>query len=460
MVMENDLSWIVPFGLGMLLFLAGIIYPVLKKGSKGKYLAAAGFEFAATFVMYVPVVLFTGFAEQWERLERPLQQFFRFAESVFTALVKSFSVGYERVDIEGHGLCSGIYSTAILLVNIVRFLFVAGLIIQFFDGPYQRIRLFFNRRRRIYLFSVCSDKTLAIAGSIRGRKKALVFASSGKELDSVKKEAVDGINGIRLGSSLPDVVKKIIRYAPKTEIFLFGEREEDNLAELDKVCGVTKPFPKARVRIYVELCETPWDAFDGYSEAYLLEQSRAFKGKKEKRSGSPGPENGEAEENFVINFVRSEENFAFNNLLKNSIFENAVERTEGVKDIRFLLLGMNERNLEMMKAVLHLSQMPGYRLTLMVLDASAKRAELRRKMPEIHNECGRVGDAVYKIIYRENVSFETDQFEEIVSKEFSDFTFAFINPGDDLMNASLAVRLNTLCYRNRRTDPYLIQVNA
>ena len=40
-----------------------------------------------------------------------------------------------------------------------------------------------------------------------------------------------------------------------------------------------------------------------------------------------------------------------------------------------------------------------------------------------------------------------------------DFTFAFINAGDDLINANLAMRLNTICYRNKKNNPYRIQVS-
>ncbi|MBR6851506.1 MAG: hypothetical protein IKM88_14875, partial [Lachnospiraceae bacterium] len=123
------------------------------------------------------------------------------------------------------------------------------------------------------------------------------------------------------------------------------------------------------------------------------------------------------------------------------------------------LVGMNARNLEMLKAILHLSQMPGYRLTVMVLDTGAGRSILRRKMPEIDDECDKVGNAVYRLIYKENVLLESDSFEQIIGEEFADFTFAFIHVGEDLQNANLAMRLNALRARKNDNGNYRIQVN-
>ncbi len=153
---------------------------------------------------------------------------------------------------------------------------------------------------------------------------------------------------------------------------------------------------------------------------------------------------------MIVNFVRLEENFALDHLLKHSIFENALPR-DGFREIRAALIGgMNDRNLELLKAVLPLAQMPGYRLTLLVLDEAAGRSRLRQLMPEISDRCEKVGDAVYTLDYRECTDLETGEFEEILEREYPDLTLAFVNAGDDLRNLKLAMRMKALWERRGR----------
>ncbi|MBP5354945.1 MAG: hypothetical protein J6Y67_07430 [Lachnospiraceae bacterium] len=427
--------WYGAFGLGVAGLLGGILYLLFRKGVKEEHFAkAAGFEFAASWILFIPEELFNDIPKSVPVL--------RVFESIVTALLKTFNIylgdGSKRVAYEGHPVFSALYATLVTVVNIVLLLFVAGFLASFFEGPLQRIRLSLHKRRSIVLFSECNDKTLATAESIRSKRKMIVFAGCGKNTDAVRKERITAVRGVRFDGSVTEVLRKTVGKCKRMEVFLFGDREENNLAELEHVCNFLEGKSGARVRVYAELSETPWSLYDEYLKTH----------------------NSADGERLVINFVRTEENFAYNNLLRNSIFDNAICRGDDEpREIRFLLVGMNDRNLEMLKAVLHLSQMPGYRITLMVLDPGSGRKRLQSKMPEIYDESSIVGDSVYRILYRQHVLTETDQFEEIVGNEFADFTFAFINDGDNLRNANLAMRLNALCYRNRRDGDYRIQVN-
>ena len=444
----EPICWYSAFTIGLAGFLYGIIYILRKKGVKEEHFAkAAFFEFAASWILYIPVELFNDIPES--------VPFLRVIESIFTALLRTFNIylgnGYSRSAFKGHPIFSSIYATLMTLANIVLLLFVAGFIIKFLDGPLQRIKLSLRKHRKTYVFSVCNEKTLSIAESIScSEKKNIVFANSGKSLSSTSKERIDRMKGIRLDGTVTEILRKTIKKAKGIELFLFADVEEDNLTELEAACKYAEKHKDANVRIYVELFETPWSLYDEY-----LKTHNAADGK-----------------GLVINFVRAEENFAYNNLLKNSIFDNAVPGEDGsVKDIKFLLVGMNDRNLEMFKAVLHLSQMPGYRPVVMVMDPhddrktsrepDEGRRKLKQKFPEICDECNEDGDAIYRILYKENVVLESDQFESIVTEGFADFTFAFINAGDDLLNANLAMRLNALRYRKacKKKEDYVIQVN-
>lgn len=429
------ICWYLALLLGASGFLCGIVFLLLKKGIREEHFArAAVFEFAASWILYIPEELFNDIPDSLPLL--------KVVESIFTALLRSFNIylgnDYRRVVYEGHPVFSGIYATLMTVTNIVLLLFVAGFIIKFFDGPFQRILLSLRKRRSTFIFSVCNEKTLAIASSIKEPKKNIVFACCGRNLEPAWKERIVALKGIRIDGTVSDALNKVIRSSAKLEVFLFGDKEEDNLSELENVCRYAEAFPGAKIRVYVELSETPWNLYDEYLKTH----------------------NSANGEHLVINFVRTEENFVYNNLLKNSIFENALTDGSGQsREIKFLLVGMNDRNLEMFKAVLHLSQMPGYRLTIMVLDPGSGRSGLKRRFPEIYDECDKVGDAVYRILYKENVELESDQFESIISEQYSDFSFAFVNAGDDLLNANLAMRLNALCFRRKRPNDYRIQVN-
>ena len=427
--------WYSAFFIGLGLFVYGIVRLFRKKENReGRFAWAALFEFLSCWILFLPDEFYNEVPKS-----KPV---LHVIESIVTALVKTFNIylgdAFKRVECKGHPVLSSIYGTLVMLTNVVILLLVAGFLASFLDGALQRIRLFFRRNRRIVVFSVCNEKTLAIAESIPSKAKKPVFANCGKNTDGAWKERIAAIGGVRFDASVSEVLRKVVGHSRRVEVFLFGNREEDNLSELERVCSCVEGRRRTKTRVYVELSETPWSLYDEYLKSH----------------------NSADGEKLVINFVRTEENFAYNNLLKHSIFEHAKPENDGaVREIRFLLVGMNERNLEMFKAVLHLSQMPGYRITVMVLDPGANREALKGKMPEIYDECNIPGEAVYQIRYLENVRTETEQFESITGKDFPNFTFAFINVGDDMQNAGLAMRLNALCFRMKRDGGYRIQVN-
>lgn len=423
--------WYVSYALGIVLFLSGIVYLIRKKHpGEEHFLKATLFEFCAAWILYLPEELFNDVPESLPSLE--------ITESIFTAFLRTFNIylgnDYSRIEFVGHPIFSSLYATLITIVNIVMLFFVAGFIVKFLEGPVQRIRMSAGKRRYTYLFPVCNEKTLAIAESIKDKKVNLIFAYGDKEPGQTDKQRISDIHGLYISGSVSGVLDRIGGRAKGIEVFLFGDSEVSNLSELEKICDKAGSGMKAPVRIFVELSNTPWDLYDSFLSEH----------------------NSTAGDKLIINFVRTEENFAYNNLLKNSIFENAIQTEKHIRDIKVLIVGMNERNLEMLKAVLHLGQMPGYRLTVMVLDEKAGRQKLKVKLPEVYDECITEGDAIYRLIYKENTDYD---MLDIVEKEFSDFTFAFVNAGNDLKNTGIAVRLNEMCLRHARKDGYRIQVN-
>ncbi|MCR5609006.1 MAG: hypothetical protein K6G26_08085 [Lachnospiraceae bacterium] len=424
------ISWVAAFLAGLFLFLCGIIYIVAKRGRKEENFAKSTlFEFFACWILFIPQVYYN---------ELPDNIFgMKISETLITSLIRTFVVyfgdGYERIEIEGHNKLTFCYTMLMAFVNLAILIFVAGLIIKFFEGPFQKFRIMRRRRKYTYIFSGCNEKTLAIAKSIKKPFSKKIFACAEKEVNAKKKDEISDIKGIIVSETVADIVRRLKNKSKGMEVFLFDETEEENLTQLVEVCEVLEKRNRKMVKVYVELFETPWNLYNEISE---------------NRKGS---------DKLVINFVRSEENFAYNNMLKTSIFENAVYDGES-RNIKVLIAGMNGRNQELLKTILYLGQMPGYRLTVMVLDEGQKKNIINRLMPEIYDECNVVGDAIYKLIYKENIKLSSNDLENILEHEYGDFTYAFVNSDDDIKNVSIATRINTYCQRKQRQN-YKIQVN-
>ena len=428
--------WMSAFAIGLFLFVYGLVCWIRKTGKKEvNYAKAALYEFIATWILYIP-------EEIYNELAVP-NRILRMIEGILTALLRSVNIynsnGYERTSFENHMYFSSIYGILRVSVNIAMVVFVGGFIIEALDQPFQRIRMSLYKRRYTYLFSEYNDKTLALAESLPDRAgKNIVFISKSSELSLADRENIESIGGLWIDQPIRELIRKYKNHSEGMELFLFDVAEEERLTELDEVCrDLTEHFQMA-IKIYVELSETPWDLYDDCVKRYNL--------------GNKNP--------LTINFVRTEENFVYNDLLKNSIFDMAIPK-ENHKEINVLLIGaMKERNLEILKTVLYLAQMPGYRLRMMVIEDGAGREVLRQKMPEVYDQCDREGDAIYVLDYKENVAYESNAFDEIIEQEFADFTFVFVNAGSDLMNMQLAMRINAIGYRTGRSKTdYQIQVN-
>lgn len=449
--MDTELfCWLVAMILGAFFLLAGIIYCIGQKDRKEIHYAIASIiEYISCWFLYYPEVYFNELDYKGGMV--------RLVESFFTTSLRSLNLylgeGYDRVALNNHAVFSGCYSLLRIVANVVLLMFVGGFIVKIFEGPLQGIKLFLSPKKYFYIFSQCNEKTIALAKSISNdndRKDVrIVFVCADNDENADGKEFVSSIGGYYISSPLCSVVSRLCDKAKGMELFLFEQAEANNLIELEKLSLVLakeagdkkggKTGSDCVIKVYVELTKTPWSVFDGYAKAHNLSDK------------------------VIVNFIRTEENFALNNLLKHSIFEKTVKLDERIdeKYINALIIGgMNDRNLEMLKAILHLSQMPGYRLRLAVIDDGQGRSRLSHLMPEVYDKCDVLGDAFYQLSYIENVDYESGEFDDVLN-ELSDFTFAFVNAGDDILNINLAMDLNAVCgRRGRASSEYTIQVNA
>lgn len=433
--------WCAAIIIGMVLSIHAGLYVIINKQRREVHYAKAAFlEFIACWVMYIPQEYFNDLSENSHFV-------LRICESVVTALLKSFNVyagnGYERVVYTDSIPFSSFYNIVRACANIAMILFIGGFIIKFLDGPLQKVKLNCHKKYKTYVFSECNDKTLAIAQSIIQSldlpKKKIIFACAGKNTLPENKEKVDYLGTIYVDDTVNYVIQHLKKSSKGLEIFIFDFEEEKSLDDLEVICSKLKNYKGCEIKLYVELLKTPWSLYDDFLANHGIKENSKI----------------------VLNFIRSEENFIYNHLLEYSIFERFIEQ-EGEKTIKILIVGeMNDRNLELLKAVLHLGQMPSYKLMVYVIEASEDRGRLNHVMPEVKDEYNEVGDAIYSLHFWEGIDYNSVKFDNIICNEISDFTFAFVNVGDDLKNVNLAMRINAFCYRNKRPiDNYTIQANV
>ena len=410
--------WPFCFLSALLVFLAGLIWSLRgKKGRGDRFLPGVISAFVAGWILYFPYEYFIDVPQTPGAL--------RFFECLLTALLRTFNVysgnGYERISEALPGAYGSWYSILFLLISIAFMIYVMGIAMSFFCGPVQEIRYFFERRKPAAIFSVCSERTLSIAAGIRAKEKLIVFSvPETPERETIRRIAEAG--GIFLSRSLPELLSDREKQKSGTEFFLFGDSEEENLNALSEIAGRTQSSP-GKIRIYCEVQQLPFGVLDGILGA---------------KDGAP-----------VVNLVHTEENFAYHDLLRSSIFEDAAPipgREE--KEIRVLLAGSSERTFEMLKTILFLSQMPGYRLNALVLTGEAQRPAWQQRMPEVKDECHTDGDAEYRIRFRTGLSFASLQVEDAVEEALPGFTFAFVDTEDDMQTLSLALRLKAVRLRS------------
>ena len=440
----ETIMWYLALIAGALCFLGGILYLFLHKNrSQSDYIKASAIELAAGWVLLLPYEYFEEIT-----VDNP---FLHIIESCLTALIRAINVfsaeGYEIVPVAGDETFTSIYTIVRVMVSILLALFTCGWVISFFEGPAQYLKLLLRSRSVTYIFSESNDKSVAIAKSIagEGNKDINIIILEKNEEDLSNKIDLGSDNLIHLAMPLRKVIRILSRKTPKIEVYLFGENEEDNLSLLEEVFTEKAIRDCASIRFFVELGKTPWSLYDNFVPGKL----------------------GKGVENIVVNFVRTEENFIYNMLAENSIFANTVPEdgvhfeNEECKRIHILIVGMNERNRDFLKAVLHLGQMPGYFLKITVFDKGEQMKELQNLLPSVrfNTRYCMDGDAYYSLFYYENVNAGSTEFEELIASACGDFTFAYINTGDDLENVSLGIRLGNLRKRNGAEDNYSIMVN-
>ena len=430
--MNNIFLWCLCLSLGTILFIGGIA--IFFKNRKNREIAFAKMSVLEIFAAWI--LIFP------EMLSRETQfSFLGVLKSILVSLLDVLNIfsgnGFYDISIKSGYILSNIYSIILSLVNLSVMISLIGFVLQFVGDIIEKIIFERKKYKKVYLFSGLNEKTLSIANSIKsnfGKNDAIVFIDLNPS--SENRKIAKNLGAFYWSDSFKGGIKKIINRADYLDIFIFGKTEEENLAGLNDFSSLEFKSQMALTRVYVELINTPWNIYGNFVENNKLPK-----------------------EKVIVNLVHSDENFILNDLYDYSVFENARYDKKTKKSIiDVLIVGSENKSFEMIKTLLHLCQMPGYKLKITVLDNASGKASLKQKIPEIKDSNNTLGESIYSVKYIENINYSSLAFEEAIKNNCPQFSFAFVCTDSEITNINIGLRINTLRYRENNGKDYAIQI--
>ena len=430
--MNNIFLWCLCLSLGTILFIGGIA--IFFKNRKNREIAFAKMSVLEIFAAWI--LIFP------EMLSRETQfSFLGVLKSILVSLLDVLNIfsgnGFYDISIKSGYILSNIYSIILSLVNLSVMISLIGFVLQFVGDIIEKIIFERKKYQKVYLFSGLNEKTLSIANSIKsnfGKNDAIVFIDLNPS--SENRKIAKNLGAFYWSDSFKGGIKKIINRADYLDIFIFGKTEEENLAGLNDFSSLEFKSQMALTRVYVELINTPWNIYGNFVENNKLPK-----------------------EKVIVNLVHSDENFILNDLYDYSVFENARYDKKTKKSIiDVLIVGSENKSFEMIKTLLHLCQMPSYKLKITVLDNASGKASLKQKIPEIKDSNNTLGESIYSVKYIENINYSSLAFEEAIKNNCPQFSFAFVCTDSEITNINIGLRINTLRYRENNGKDYAIQI--
>lgn len=420
--------WYIFYGLGLAILIAGILlYFSKKKSENGAVLFILAAIFLTTFVWYIPIELSQGV--------------YSFPEGVLSAILQGVGVlkadGYSK-NTDGAWWVYSLYSISIMILRIAVLPMIFGLVLSFFRLPYQLILNFIREKRAPYIFVGISEKNILIAKSLYEKESCRLIFVSTKASDEENPVALKEIGALVFDVGFSYLLTKIVKDSKRFDktsplkIFVFEENEEKNLFLLQELVSVLKNDKSRNTRIFVEIENLSWT-----NQNHIQEGFKEYTG-------------------LTVNFVRSYESFAYNNLYNNKIDKYYIDDS-GRRLIKVLIIGINRVSLEMIKSITWLMQIPGYRLDLCAVGSGNYIDEFKFSYPGIVMSIDEYGYASYNLNMYEGIDYKSERFKEIIN-DYSDFTFAFIGENDSVANLNLSEYLITVRKRMNKDNNFIIQL--
>lgn len=317
-----------------------------------------------------------------------------------------------------------VYTSVFVVYYVVAPLLTATFILSLVSDFNQSVKYFFLRRRNVYVFSVLSASSLAVARDAvkikeNGKNALIIFADiedlndtdEGEEL----KTAAKRLGAIFFKGDVTSV--KLYRgNGNLRKIYFISENEQTNLVQaLDFI-------ERAREDSRVNNARTQLFVFARSDESEVLLNS-ADKGR------------------LKVRRINRKRNMIWDTLRTHSVFDDAYD-DNGVKVMNIAIAGFGSYSLELVKALCWMGQMPGYKLVIHVFDKERRcKTTIEGECPEIikYNGVRMEGCPYYEIHFHDSVDVLGGEFNEKL-KAAGRITTFFATLGTDELNIECAMR--------------------
>ena len=380
------------------------------------------FSFFSLSVLFLPVFLevqkekdLNWLIAAFVSLQSTLQVFSINAdfEIIRQALMGDMSLGAE------------IYSLFASFLYVLSPLLTFGFVLSCFQSITSYRKYFRGYSRHAYIFSELNEKSYALAEHkyrMSGKKILIVFLNVSVSDNKPSAELIEKAHLLDSVFFKKDILSVQFRYhstQSNLDFFIIGSSESNNIKEALEI--------KNR---YSRRVNTNLFIFSSSKESELL-----LRGDNEK---------------MCIRRINESRSLVYTTLFEHgiTIFENAIE-SMGKKTITAAIIGLGDSGIEMLKALIWLSQIDGYALKILAFDKKNDvEAALKMDCPELlddnHNKALIPGDAQYDIsFYSVDVTYV--DFAETLRN--SDPSYIYISLGNDELNIETAITVRTLLKR-------------
>ncbi len=339
-----------------------------------------------------------------------------------------------------------------------------GFVLSFFKNISAYVTYYLaNFRSDVYVFSALTEKSLVLARSIvengerdaKKRKRLCIFADVNEKKNEQMDELIKGAHEIGALCFKQDVsVLDLSFHSKKTSMKFFTITEDPSLntSQALNLLPKYKYRPHSHLFVFSSMPETEMLLNRGYESD---DEDKKAKRKCKKTAEAEGESQKRPVQIKIrrVNEVRS----LINDMLYSDgyrlIFDSAKTVDEdGDHVISAVIIGLGKHGKEMLKALVWLSQMTGYKLYVNVYDADKLAAsKFRAECPELMDERfnGRFdikGESRYSINIHSKVDIDSYEFASHVSS-LPTISYALVCLGDDEKNIAGALKLRSLCMR-------------
>ena len=307
-------------------------------------------------------------------------------------------------------------------------IFSFGYILSLFKNLFEYVRYLRCYNRDVYVFSELNERSLVLAGDIKGKDKraVVVFTDVFEENEESTYELIEQARKLGALCFKKDIlVVDFNRHSPKKAVsfFAIGSNETENLNQSIKL--IERYRNRDNTHVYV---------FSKRVESALLLTSVDKGAVKVRR----------------INEVQS---LIYRVLYENGndLFESATPLPDGQKKLSAVIVGMGAHGTEMVKALAWFGQMDGFKLEINAFDkdrlAKEKFIALAPElMSDDYNGVEVEGEAQYTITIHPGMDVSTNRFVKKFS-QIKDASYVLVALGDDDINIATAVELRMYCER-------------